>query len=77
VAGDGITRCDATAAEAMGRRRRDCATASHEGGTGLCPVREELRITPRDLPPWQIGGATYFITFRTKGQGLLSEAWRG
>ncbi len=29
------------------------------------PVREELHITRRNLPHWQMGGSTYFITFKT------------
>ena len=47
-----------------------------KGGTGLCPVREELLITRRNLPHWQMGGATYFITFRTKDLELSAEARR-
>ena len=51
-------------------------SATHDGGTGLCPVREELQITRRNLPHWQIGGSIYFITFRTRQLTLPSEARR-
>jgi len=30
-------------------------------------ISSDLTITHRDLPHWQVGGATYFITFRLKG----------
>ena len=40
---------------------------------GLCPVREELPITRRNLPHWQIGGSIDFMTFRTKAPGLPSR----
>ncbi|MGD0111995.1 MAG: transposase [Armatimonadota bacterium] len=30
-------------------------------------VSADLTISQRDLPHWQVGGATYFITFRLKG----------
>ena len=30
-------------------------------------ISADLTITQRDLPHWQVGGATYFITFRLKG----------
>lgn len=36
------------------------------GGTGFQPVGAELQVTRRNLPHWQVGGATYFVTFRTK-----------
>jgi REP element-mobilizing transposase RayT len=39
-------------------------------------VRNELQITRRNLPHWQIGGSTYFITFRTKNLELPAEARR-
>jgi putative DNA methylase len=35
------------------------------GGTGFQPVQEDLFITSRNLPHWQMGGSTYFVTFRT------------
>lgn len=38
------------------------------GGTGFQPVRR------RNLPHWEIGGSTYFITFRTKKRELSPEA---
>jgi REP element-mobilizing transposase RayT len=70
--------------ETMGSKRNGNTTAMHKpaapgpvsGGTGLCPVREELRITRRNLPHWQIGGSTYFITFRTNDLVLPAEARR-
>ncbi len=45
------------------------------GRTGTLPVQdgappgigENLTITRRHLPHWQLGGSTYFITFRLKG----------
>lgn len=45
------------------------------GGTGVSPVASELRITKRNLPHWQQGGATYFVTFRVS-KGKLSEEER-
>jgi len=39
---------------------------SSPGGTGFQPVGSELRITRRNLPHWQVGGFTDFVTFRTK-----------
>lgn len=44
-------------------------------GTGVSPVTKNLHITRRNLPHWQQGGATYFITFRVK-RGVLSEPER-
>ncbi len=44
-------------------------------GTGVSPVTKNLLITRRNLPHWQQGGATYFITFRVK-KGMLSEEER-
>jgi putative transposase len=38
------------------------------GGTGFQPVRQ------RNLPHWEIGGSTYFITFRTKNINLSRKA---
>jgi putative transposase len=39
------------------------------GGTGVSPMRvpvqDRLTTSRRDLPHWQRGGSTYFITFRT------------
>jgi putative transposase len=32
-------------------------------------VGPELTVTRRDLPHWQVGGSTYFITFRLLGTG--------
>ncbi len=48
-------------------------------GTGILPVRrvvtEQLSIRRRNLPHWQIGGSTYFITFRT-AKGDLDQTER-
>lgn len=49
-------------------------------GTGVSPVAKSpvtksLLITRRNLPHWQQGGSTYFITFRVK-QGMLSASER-
>lgn len=41
--------------------------AAKASGTGSQPVTEYLVIKRRDLPHWQAGGSTYFITFRLKG----------
>jgi putative transposase len=41
---------------------------SNPGGTGFQPVRK------RNLPHWEIGGSTYFITFRTKRVDLSRKA---
>ncbi|MBW2031794.1 MAG: transposase, partial [Deltaproteobacteria bacterium] len=45
-----------------------------KGGTGFQPVEQELFQTKRNLPHWQMGGATYFVTFRTRGVELPPEA---
>ncbi len=50
------------------------ATGNRNSGTGLRPVRTELERTRRNLPHWQIGGSTYFITFRTKHLTLHAGA---
>ncbi|HXG17911.1 MAG TPA: DUF1156 domain-containing protein [Methylomirabilota bacterium] len=49
------------------------------GSTGFQPVHSQpvqgdLFITRRNLPHWQMGGSTYFVTFRTKNLELPSEA---
>jgi REP element-mobilizing transposase RayT len=50
---------------------------ARNGGTGFQPVSEELVISRRNLPHWQMGGATYFLTFRlASARQLLSEAER-
>jgi len=36
-------------------------------GTGFQPVSANLQKTKRNLPHWQLGGSTYFLTFNTKG----------
>lgn len=43
------------------------------GGTGVSPVPNYLQTTRRNLPPWQLGGATYFVTFRVKKRTLSEE----
>jgi REP element-mobilizing transposase RayT len=52
------------------------AAAPNSGGTGLRPVHDELLVTRRNLPHWQVGGSTYFITFRTKDVTLPPAARR-
>ncbi|MBI4801115.1 MAG: transposase [Elusimicrobia bacterium] len=37
-------------------------------------MQKDLFVTRRNLPHWQIGGFTYFVTFRTKGMELSSAA---
>jgi putative transposase len=45
------------------------------GSTGFQPVPDgQLMKTYRQLPHWQMGGSTYFITFRSKGPQLPPEA---
>jgi putative transposase len=45
------------------------------GSTGFQPVPDgQLIKTYRQLPHWQMGGSTYFITFRSKGSHLPVEA---
>ena len=36
----------------------------HAGSAGLKPAQENLTINRRNLPHWQLGGSTYFLTFR-------------
>jgi REP element-mobilizing transposase RayT len=44
------------------------------GGTGFpaCALKDELSISHRTLPHWQLSGSTYFITFRLKS-GFISK----
>ena len=44
------------------------------GGTGFpaCAQKDELSISRRTLPHWQLSGSTYFITFRLKS-GFISK----
>ena len=42
------------------------------GSTGFQPVQGDLFITRRNLPHWQMGGSTYFVTFRTRDLELSS-----
>jgi REP element-mobilizing transposase RayT len=45
------------------------------GGTGFQPVGDqELLRSRRNLPHWQFGGSTYFVTFRTEELDLIPEA---
>ena len=39
-----------------------------EGSTGFpaCAQEDELSISRRNLPHWQLPGSTYFVTFRLK-----------
>ncbi len=45
-----------------------------QGGTGFQPVQRDLFVTRRNLPHWQMGGSSYFVTFRTNGLELPSSA---
>ncbi len=47
---------------------------TRNGGTGFQPVQNELFVTRRNLPHWQMGGSTYFVTFRTKSLELSQAA---
>ncbi len=51
-------------------------TRPPKGGTSLWPVRDGPLVTRRNLPHWQIGGHTYFITFRTLNVLLSRDARR-
>ena len=42
----------------------------HSGSAGLHPAQATLAIKKRNLPHWQLGGSTYFLTFR-----LHSGVW--
>jgi REP element-mobilizing transposase RayT len=46
----------------------------NSGGTGFpaCAQKDEVSISRRNLPHWQLPGSTYFVTFRLK-QGYISE----
>jgi putative transposase len=45
------------------------------GSTGFQPVPDgQLIKARRQLPHWQMGGSTYFITFRSTGSHLPPEA---
>jgi putative transposase len=44
-------------------------------GTGLRPVTS-FQTTRRNLPHWQQPGSIYFITWRLKGEGMLSSEER-
>jgi putative transposase len=33
-------------------------------GTGRRPVQDTLNVQRRNLPHWQLGGATYYVTYR-------------
>jgi valyl-tRNA synthetase len=61
-------------------------SATHARGTGVTPVSTEssslppaiqkrLHTSARNLPHWQFGGCTYFVTFRTD-RGTMSDAER-
>ena len=48
--------------------------AEKPGGTGFpaCAERDELSISRRNLPHWELPGSTYFITFRLIS-GIITE----
>ncbi len=51
-------------------RRADLQSATP--ASHLFPaVAQGLRITHRNLPHWQSGGATYFLTFRLRSGGVI------
>ncbi|HWB20589.1 MAG TPA: class I tRNA ligase family protein [Phycisphaerales bacterium] len=67
-----------------GSALRAMARSSPSGGTAVPAVAPQnsgpivadtLAIHQRKLPHWQVGGSTYFVTFRL-GQGSLSESER-
>jgi len=52
------------------------SSSSSAGGTGFQPVSSKgITIHERNLPHWQQGGRTYFVTFRVK-EGELTDAER-
>jgi len=57
--------------------KREAASGEDENqnksGTGVSPVpvTDKLQIRKRNLPHWELGGSTYFITFRLR-EGELS-----
>lgn len=51
-------------------------TRENDGGTGGPPVQKELFITRRNLPHWELGGNSYFITYRCASGMALNEAAR-
>jgi len=58
----------------LGLEARATERKQQDSGTGFQPVTGEIRRTRRNLPHWEAGGATYFLTFRLKsGQLSLSE----
>ena len=58
-------RQDSTDREQPGKGQHDNLTDS--GTRSPETVSADLSISQRDLPHWQVGGATYFVTFRLKG----------
>jgi len=53
-------------------RDQPCREGNTEGlsageHTNWETIPADLTISRRDLPHWQVGGATYFVTFRLKG----------
>jgi putative transposase len=58
-------------------RESEDRAVNTDGGTGFQPVTEQLAITRRDLPHWQVGGAVYFLTFRlSRGRQPLTQSER-
>jgi REP element-mobilizing transposase RayT len=49
-------------------------TFKGKGVTGFQPVQKDLFVPQRNLPHWQMGGSTYFVTFRTVNLELPPEA---
>ena len=48
---------------------------SESGGTGVPPVFSQ-KITRRNLPHWQLAGATFFLTWRCAAGIMLTESER-
>ncbi|MGB0767222.1 MAG: REP-associated tyrosine transposase, partial [Phycisphaeraceae bacterium] len=64
-------RLKGEALRAMSESQRQASEdeAFASGGMGVPPVTNPLKIHQRHLPHWQLGGSTYFVTFRLlKGQ---------
>jgi putative transposase len=59
----------------MTDRVNKAGTAPKSGSTGFQPVSDgQLIKSKRQLPHWQLGGSTYFITFRSKISYLPAKA---
>jgi len=49
---------------------------SGTGGPPVISIQQELQITRRTLPHWEMGGSTYFITYHCAASVTLNDAAR-